>query len=1172
MAERKWTPSQLEAINFSGQNVILSAAAGSGKTATLTQRIIRLLTDPNEGAELSRMLIVTFTVAAAGELRSRIADALNAAIAADPSNTFLVRQLSGLEGAHISTIDSFFKSELKPYFTKLELPLDFSILDEAQVAILKKSSMEETISDLMAGRGDCDKDAFCILADCISTARNEADLCEALLSICASLQSYDIDEKKLISRAEDLEGHSDNFFGSDYCVSLKSHIKDLAEHFLKRFVYLSDALSFDENTSKYVPETLGLSELCHSLSNIEKMSYSEASALFASIEFPRLSPVKKGCATDDYELFKAVRSEFKDSITTLGSDFFSQTEEEIAHTMISTAKNIRTLCSVNSHFLKVYGDKKRERGCVDFSDLAVFARQIFVNEDGTPTEAAEETGKKFDYVFIDEYQDTNFIQDSVFFAISKKSKRFLVGDVKQSIYGFRGSRPDIFFSYRDRFAKEEDSRSLFMSENFRSDKCVIDFSNIVSRHIFFPDSTPFEKEDELVCAKIGGDSKNLCEVILVEKEEEGEDPLPTEAECVAAKISELLSDGKLSDGSPILPKDIAILLRSGSGADQYVRALSALGIPANNSASEEFFAYSEVLLILCLLNSADNPLRDIYLAGAMKSPLFKFTLNDLVNIRTSTNIPLWYSLCDYCENGSDPSLLEKCRNFKKTVDRWRSAAGELYCDEVLRLIISDTNLRTYGGDGLRTNSDVIRSIKILSDQANAIAQSKGSLHEFIVHLNSLIERKDRSAVAADPNSVSILTIHRSKGLEYPVCFLCETSKKFNTRDTTEKLLCSNSGMIGMKLYDSGGLVRCDNSVRRAVSLKMRDDCTEEEARILYVALTRARERLIVTCKVKSIEEKLSKSSAKSAFSLDNYDVRTTQTYGDWIIDALQREDAPTSFIYKKGADIVPRHVNQEGKDIKNDPLLLEFFEKSLDFSYDKEYLWNIPSKLSVSVLKPDILGSDEEKSYFDRPTVLTMAEKAPVPAFLQEEKKVSAADRGIATHVFMQFCDFDALFEKGATAELDRLLAKKFISKKDADIVRLDEIELFRKSDVFQRLRTAESLMRERRFNTILPAADFTNDKDLKEKLSRDGINITVQGVVDCIFTDKDGKSVLIDYKTDRLTKEELADETLAAKKLLERHSRQLLIYKNVCERMIGRPFDEVLIYSLHLGKAIKVE
>lgn len=1172
MTERKWTPSQLEAINFSGKNVILSAAAGSGKTATLTQRIIRLLTDPAEGAELSRMLIVTFTVAAAGELRSRIADALNAAISKDPENTFLVRQLSGLEGAHISTIDSFFKSELKPYFTKLGLPFDFSILDEAQVAILKKSAMEETISDLMEGRGECAVEDFCILADCISTARNEADLCESLLSICASLQSYDMDEKKLVTEAEDLEKHSDDFFGSDHCISLKSHIKDLAEHYTKRFQYLSDTLGCDENTAKYVPETLVLLSVCKNLSSIAEMSYKEASNIFASIEFPRLSPIKKGCSTDDYELFKAVRSDFKDEIAALKEDFFSQSENDIAHAMTETAKNIRTLASVNNRFTKTYSDKKRERGCVDFSDLSAFARQIFVNEDGSPTEAAEETGKKFDYVFIDEYQDTNFVQDSVFFAISKNSKRFLVGDVKQSIYGFRGSRPDIFFSYRDRFSKENDSRSIFMSENFRSDKCVIDFSNIVSRHIFFPDSTPFEKEDELVCSKIGGNSENLCEVILVEKEEEGEDPLPTEAECVAARISELLSNGKLSDGSSIRPKDVAILLRSGTNADQYVRALAALGICANNSASEEFFAYGEVLLILCLLNSADNPLRDIYLAGAMKSPVFNFTLNDLVNIRTSTNIPLWYSLCDYCENGSDSELLEKCRCFKKTVDKWRSAASELYCDEVLRLIISDTSLRTYGGDGVRNNSDVIRSIKILSDQAKSMAENKGSLHEFIVHLNSMIERKDRSAVAADPNSVSILTIHRSKGLEYPVCFLCETSKKFNTRDAAEKLLCSSSGMIGMKLYDKSGLVRCDNPVRRAVALKMRDNCAEEEARILYVAMTRAREKLIVTCKVKSIEEKLSLSSAKAAFPLDNYDIRTTQTYGDWMIDALQRSDDTSSFIYKKGADIIPQNAYDEYENAEIAPELTAFFEKSLDFSYDKEYLWNIPSKLSVSVLKPDILGSDEERSYFDRPSVITMAEKAPVPDFLQEEKRISAADRGIATHVFMQFCDFEELYEKGADAELERLLAKKFISKKDAEIVRLEEIELFRKSDVFSRLRTAKSLMRERRFNTILPAADFTTDKELKEKLSLDGITITVQGVVDCIFTDKDGKTVLVDYKTDRLTKEELADESLAAKKLLLRHSRQLLIYKNVCEKMIGRPFDEVLIYSLHLGKAIKVD
>ncbi len=1173
MSERKWTKAQLSAIEFSKKNLILSAAAGSGKTATLTERIIRLLKNPESGADLSRMLIVTFTIAAAGELKTRIADALTKALADDPNNASLARQLSSLEGAKISTIDSFFKSELKPHFSTLGLPPDFAILDEAEAQLLRTEAVHDTVEAFLNGKANAKKEDFCALSDCISTARNEADLCESLLTIFADLLAYDISADRLRECADSLESSSDDFFKTEYSAPLKSTLFNMGAHYKVRFDYLANILDEDENTQKYVPEASRLSLICRDICSLCEKTYGEALAYFATIEFPRLSPIKKGYSGEDYDLFKDVRGDFKDDVKSLCEDFFAKDSASLADAMKKSGSYIRTLSYVYEFFTETYGALKRERGSVDFSDLGVFARKIFVSPDGTPTKAALETGKKYDYIFIDEYQDTNPVQDAIFDAVSRSAGRFMVGDVKQSIYGFRGSCPELFTSYRNKYEADESLGSaIFMSENFRSDKCVIDFSNTVSRYIFASGNTPFEECDELVCSKPGGLSENRCEVILVEKGDEEEGDAPTEAQCVAARISRLIAEEKLSDGSPVKAGDIAILLRSGTNADSYVQALSEYGISANNSASEEFFDYGEVLLILCLLNTADNPLRDIYLAGTMKSPLFGFTLNDLVNIRKSTALPLWYSLCDYCESGSDQALREKCIEFKSTVDRWRSAARELYCDEMLRLIVTDTNIRSYGGDGLRTNADVIRSLKILSDHARAVANKGGTLHDLIAHLNSVIERKDKTASFSDKNSVSILNVHKSKGLEYPVCFICETSKRFNNRDTSEKLLIDRKGKAAMKLYDPAGLVRCDNPLRRSVALQMTMDAVDEEARILYVAMTRARERLIVSCKVKSAEERLSAAQKSSVFPLDSYEVTSKRTYADWIIDSLQRMGDGSFFVYKKGADIAGVRAKNSTDSAKKDSSLASFFEKSLDFSYGKEYLWNIPAKLSVSVLKPDILGSDEEKAYFDSPAVNTMPDEAPVPDFLKTEKKADGAEKGIATHVFMQFCDFDALYKKGAEAELERLVRHEFITPEDSALVNLSQIELFRKSEMFERIRTATSVLRERRFNTRLPAADFTQDTALSEALAKDKTAITVQGVVDCIFIDSDGKAVLVDYKTDYLTKDELENEKKAENKLLSRHKRQLLIYKSVCEQMIGRPFDEVLIYSLPLGRAVEVK
>ncbi|MBQ4067355.1 MAG: UvrD-helicase domain-containing protein [Clostridia bacterium] len=1173
MSERNWTEAQLSAINFTGKNLILSAAAGSGKTATLTERIIRLLKDPSKGAQLNRMLVVTFTVAAAGELKSRIGDALTEAISKDPGNASLSRQLASLEGASISTIDSFFKSELRPHFSALGLPPEFSILDSAEAEVLRKEAMDRTVEAFFAGKGEAPLEDFCALSDCLSTARNEEDLSESLLKIFADLIAYDVSSEALLKKAAEIRSAKGDFFQTEYSRPVKKEMGLIRCHFYTVFKHFASVLSENVYTEKYVEEAERLALMADELGKLSEGSFSAAQCFFDRDDlFPNLSSIKSGCSTDEYELFKAKRNALKKEISDLKKDFFTDGGAPLDRVIEMTADHIETLAAVFKGFSKVFGEIKRERGGVDFSDLAAFARKIFINEDGTPTPAAIETGKKYDYIFIDEYQDTNAVQDAIFTAVSQSAGRFMVGDVKQSIYGFRGSCPELFTGYRSRYADGIEGSSVFMSDNFRSDRCVIDLSNTVSRYIFSAGETPFEKGDELVCSKIGGDRGTKCEIILVERESEDKAPPPSEAECVAARISELLNGELLASGEPVRPKDIAILVRSGTNANSFVAALNERGISVNNCASDEFFDHGEVLLVLCLLNTADNPLRDIYLAGAMKSPLFGFSLDDLVAIRTSTDIPLWYSLMEYSESGSDRELRQKCSDFILTVNRWREAAKELYCDEVLRLIVSDTSLRDYGGDGDRKNADVIRSLKVLSARASAVAKSGGTLNDLIANINSVMEKADKTAAFSDPDSVTLLTVHRSKGLEYPICFLCDTSKRFNKRDSSEKLLLDRRGAIAMKLYDENGLIRCDNPLTRAVALQMSNDSTEEEARVLYVAMTRARERLIVSCKVKTAEEKLHASSEKALFPLDDYTVLRASCEGDWIIDALQREAAGNSFIYKKGADIAGADAVSHTSASPNEEKLSRFFEKYLDFSYDKEYLWNIPAKLSVSVLKPDILGSEEDGTYFDAPEIIAMEEEAPIPSFLSDTKKADAARRGTATHIFMQFCDYEALARDGAAAELLRLKEKRFISPEDAEAVRLSEIELFAKSELFAQLLDSDEVIREKRFNVRLPACDYTTDPVLREKLREDGICVTVQGVVDCIFRDRNGRPVLVDYKTDRLTPEELADKALAAKKLVHRHSRQLTIYKEVCEKMLGESFDRVLIYSLPLGGAVEVK
>lgn len=1173
-AERKWTAAQRRAIDFRGKNLILSAAAGSGKTATLTQRIIELIKDTESGARLDRMLVVTFTQAAAGELKQRIGDALNSAIAENPRSKHLIRQLAALEGAKISTIHSFFKSELTPYATELGLPPDFAVLDETECSIMRAEAMRDTCDGFFELNNDTARrfERFC---DCISDARDESSVDEMLLRLRDSLASDGTDAEKIVRAAELLENNADNIASTSYYAPVVKKMREGAAHFDAMFKYVMPQLASMENTSKYVSDVENCAALAREIGRVSSQSYGEMYAFISGAAMKKLSPFKRGeIQPDEYIYFKDLRADFSEFLKELKGKYFNLDSGAMADVCRRTAAEIRTLADVIGRFEELYGKMKRERGGVDYNDLECFAKKLFCTDDGMPTDKARAVGSKYDCVFIDEYQDTNAVQDTVFSAIASECGRFMVGDVKQSIYAFRGAKPQIFTSYRERYEKGDGGEAVFMSENFRSDSGVIGFTNLVSAYIFSTGATPFEKGDRLVFAK-GEDGGVPCEICAVDKDGEGltEGKNP-EAEYVADRIKAMLSGETLSGGKKTEPGDIAILMRTGSAADDYVNALSARGIPASNGAAEEFFAYGEVLLVLCFLNAVDNPLRDTYLAGAMKSPLCGFDLTDLVKIRGCDRDPLWYSVRRYAEGGEDGELRCRCGEFTEKINAWRIAAREMTADEILRLIIKDTGLLLYEGDSERSKGDIARSVKVLISHACKVARRGGGLHDLVAYLRGLTEQKDKSVNAGTKNSVTVLNVHKSKGLEYPVCFICECHHEFNKSDAQKRIISGSGGEIAMKLYDEGGLVRCDTPLRAALGAGLTARSIEEEARILYVAMTRARERLIITLRMSDAEKTLEDAALRAREPLSAYTVNHGGSWGRWILDAAMRSPADGSFRiiknaeFKSGADMGATGEKNDTEDKK----LEEFLSVPIDIDDGKEYLRNIPAKLTVSKLRPDILNSsDSESTTFDSPAaIISMPEAMMLPRFM-DKKHYSAAEAGTATHIFMQFCNWQRLYDKGAENELQCLMDFGFISRENAELVRLNEIELFRKSSLMERMLGARSVMREKRFNAVLPAYRFTTDSALAENLKKDDISITVQGVVDCIFTDAENKNVLVDYKTDRLTKEELADASLAEKKLISRHERQLALYRDICEGIIGKSFDEVCIYSLPLGDVIKI-
>ena len=795
---------------------------------------------------------------------------------------------------------------------------------------------------------------------------------------------------------------------------------------------------------------------------------------------------------------------------------------------------------------------------MDFNDIERFAAKLFCDENGEPSAEAMAVAKKYDHIFIDEYQDTNRLQDMIYTAISACGSRFMVGDVKQSVYRFRGACPEIFVKYRKEYEETENGTAIFMSENHRSDSGVIDFSNLVSDYIFHHSETPFEAADRLVCAKENGENGAKTEICIVEKTEDA--PESFEADHVATKIEKMLGGETLRSGEKLQPKHIAILLRTGKNASVYKKALEERGIPVKNSATESFFNYSEVLLLLSLLSAIDNPTRDVYLAATMKSPIFAFTMEELVNIRGKDKAPLWYSVKKYAENNSD-TLAARLRAFIEKIDYYREASRNMLCNKLLHMIITDSGFNALRDDS--GNGRLRRSIRKMYSHSLACAAGGGGLHDFILYLKGLMSQTDSKEAASDADAVTIVTIHRSKGLEYPVCFICDGAREFNMSDSKKSAIIDADFGLFAKLPDPDGIVKCDNPFRRAAALRSKQKDIEEEMRVLYVALTRAKEKIIITMKSDDAEKTLQKANERTAFGATTHNICSANCWGSWVLDAACANMGHHSFFLTTASVSTSEETSAEEVVVLDSEKTKEFAAKlkeRLDFSYDRAYLSEIPAKLPVSKLSSSVLDT----GYTDT------RESPPLPAFLSGEKKAGAAEMGTATHLFLQFCDFDAL-SCNVSAEAERLCRLRYISEETKKLIRLDEIEKFAASPLYTRIKQATEIYREVRFNALVPAFSFTENEEKRRLLSEDEVKICVQGVVDCLFTDKSGKTVLVDYKTDRLTQEETENRALAEKKLRDRHSDQLLTYKKLCADILGREIDEVLVYSLALGDTVEL-
>lgn len=1199
MAEvRTWTKAQEGVIEERGKTLLLSAAAGSGKTATLTERVIRTLTDRARPTDITRMLIVTFTNAAAGELRDRISAALSDALCKSPGDIRLARQLLLLPDADICTIDGFCRKLLREHATDAGLSPDFRISDEAETACLERAVMESLVNRAYGGEdGLSSAEEFSEFAGHLVSSKNEASLIEILISLYNRAEGFPegaaVYRKFADAYANLSRRPEDTPWGESLCRSVTASARDFRDAMTAAYEAIAGE---DAVQKKYGPAAASdLAYLDRVLSASGYDCLRAAISEYPAVSLSSLPASAKSPETDDFHTLRVrFQTERKGWLLR-----FLYSSDEWALLLTRLGRVLSLLARLLDRFSTELNGEMRRRNLVSFGDLEHLTLSL-LNRDGTPTPLAREIGAGYDFISIDEYQDINTVQHRIFESISGERNRFMVGDIKQSIYSFRLAEPEIFASLRAAFpplgvAGDSPTASVFMSENFRCDRPVIDFVNTVFDRILgvAGESIGYVPGDRLTFAKLVAPEVSFAPVTVAyfdrhagEDGENGEAPEPEEdsvtsaepeAAWVASEISRLLSSGRLDNGDPIRPGNIAILLRSAKRRTAVYRAaLRALGIPVVSKERDNFFLNPEVLLALCLLNTVDNPRRDIYLAGLLRSPLFDFPPEELLEIRRSgtSGLPLFDALTAYCE--MNPGYTRGAR-FLTLLARLREAAEGMPVDRLLRLLYTETGLLSAGGsDG----SGGRRNLLLLYHFARSFAATSHSgLYQFIGYLNEIIREKRTFRSPGDDagseDAVQIMTIHSSKGLEFPVCFVVDAGRSIASKEDRNTWSFDSSLGFALKLRDETGFARVENPVRLAVADSARRKSAEEEMRLFYVALTRARERLYVTGTVSGntkLETFLTRCRL-NARSLSGTAVRGAGSYLEWVLSSLNpTSEAPLVLSCPKpdstGCAGGPDNPGEPsaGVDFETVRILHDRFS----YSYPFPYLSRLPGKLSVSSLSPTVLDGTEHHSARIPTQEDTSADgTVPLPRFYGGEDPGIAARRGTATHEFLQFCSFRSLSDKGTDAELERLRAGRFLSEETLSLVHRDELEAFRRSDLLRELLDAGMIRRELRFNVMLPASLFSSDPAFLSSLS--GQTVLVQGVMDCIFEGADGRLTLLDYKTDRFSSDERRNPEKAEARLRARHREQLFYYAEAVERMFGRRPDRILLYSLCLGRAVPV-
>ncbi len=1198
----EFTPSQRTAIDARADKILVSAAAGSGKSTVLTERIISSLTSNEQNFDVSRLLVVTFTHASADDLKIKIATALREASALHPENKYLCEQLIKLPSAQISTIHSLCLSLIKNNFTTLGLSASLRVGNETELSAIKTDVMDKLLEDSFSGIF-APTENFAKFFDNFISDRDDK-LTELFFNLYAKVKNqphgFDAWENSIKAM------RSGNLTQDDPYCKLICHYTEIISDYA---VMLCDsALKYFNTEEKYfsaIENFQNQRSFCAKLHTLAvACDYRAIRKLLPTFYSEKLSIIKSEFKTPEGEYYRSDVKEFIKKLIDkeLSGKYFCFTDEDIAYLSKGNADISQSLLEFMREFDTRFSEEKKKRSVLDFNDMEQLCVKLLCSKDGSPSELAKQLSSSFDEIYVDEYQDVNPLQNKIFEALSINTPIFMVGDIKQSIYAFRGAMPSIFSHYRRTFSElSENNRStakIFLSENFRSASAILEFANAVSDVMFFtPDKTcfdyriPYSRKDRLVCKNDISDAPDV-EILIASSEKadtsdedvKGKPKVSLEAEMVAKRICDLIERG-------VKESEITILMRSGKHIPSFERALRLRGISVSSDKSASLFENPEIQLALCLLNCIDNPYRDIFLAGALKSPVFAFTFDDLITVRREkADCSLYESVVAYTYNHDFP----KGSRFLSFLERMRAFSVSNPIDRVLWQVYTETSFFSIINDTESISPSTVSRrranlLKLHSIAVSFTSSGKTDLYSFVDHLRKVSESEKPPAGASDEGSgVRIMTAHSSKGLEFKYCFLCGTGHLLNTKDQSKSVIYHEEYGIGLKVKDELCLTSSDSPYRLALSSLLKLTQADEEMRLLYVMLTRAQNALFITAELKNYE-KTKFSSQMSAKNPHPAMFLNKKSYIEWILTSLKvKTDLAPRFklTVMNEEEILSNKVclsKCENKSVlvsPDAPIDIKYLREKLNFKYPHTKSASIPSKIAVSRLYPGILDESEapipDFDGSDLPFIFEDEGELPdnepsliIPKFLSEEPFYSAAERGTATHIFMQFCDFNNIEKHGIESELKHLTEKRFITEQMAELVNKNQIKGFLSSEVFSEMKLASDIQREYRFNIKLPASEFTNDPQLKENLRHD--HIFVQGVIDCYYKTSDKKMVLLDYKTDRVPSDILGNTQLENEFFISRYSRQLGYYQQALERLTGRAPNDIIIYSFDLGREIKL-